>query len=269
MTLRLAWFATGSGTTSPKLLAAAVEAIESGRLDAEIVVVFCNKEPGEDYGSDEYCASVAKAGLALVRLSDQRFRRERGGEPARKGQPLPEWRREYDREVIRSLAGFEFDIGVLAGYKLIFCEDAAAHWDMLNLHPAAPGGPAGVWQDVIWELIETEAERAGVMMHLATPVLDEGPVVTYCTYAIRGRGFDELWDRNQGRETGNGARDESSPLFQAIRAAGIAREVPLVVETLRTLASGRVRIEGKRVLNEGGEVIEGYDLSTEIEAVLA
>ena len=263
MTLRLAWFATGSGTTSPKLLSAALEVIASGRLDAEIVVVFCNKEPGEDKGSDAFCASVEAAGQPMVRLSDQRFRREHGGEPARKGQPLPEWRREYDREVMRLLEGYEFDIGVLAGYKLIFCEDAAGHWDLLNLHPAAPGGPAGIWQDVIWELIETRAERAGVMMHLATPVLDEGPVVTYCMYPIRGPAFDEAW-----REAG-GARDESSPLFQAIRAAGVAREVPLVIETLRTLASEHVRIQGKRVVDANGAEITGCDLSTEIEAVLA
>ena len=100
-------------------------------------------------------------------------------------------------------------------------------------------------------------------MHLATPVLDEGPVVTYCTYSIRGTAFDEAW-----REAG-GARDESSPLFQAIRAAGVAREVPLVIETLRTLASGRVRIRGKRVVDANGVEMTGYDLSTEIEPVLA
>ena len=262
MTLKLAWFATGTGTTSPKLLSAALEAIQSGHLDAEIVVVFCNKEDGEDGGSDAFCTSVEAAGLPLVRFSDQRFRRERGGEPARKGEPLPEWRREYDREVMRLLEGHEFEIGVLAGYKLIFGEEAAGHWDLLNLHPAAPGGPAGIWQDVIWELIESGAVAAGVMMHLATPDLDEGPVVTYCTYPIRGTAFDEAW-----RTTG-GTRDESSPLFQAIRAAGVAREVPLVIETLRALAGGRVRIERKRVVNAAGAEIGGYDLSTEIESAL-
>lgn len=269
MTLRLAWFATGSGTTSPKLLSAALDAIGSGRLDAEIVVVFCNKEPGEDPGSDSFCGSVEEAGLSLVRFSDQRFRHERGGEPARKGRALPEWRREYDREVIRLLSGYEFDIGVLAGYKLIFCEEAAAKWSLLNLHPAAPGGPAGIWQDVIWLLIEEKAECAGIMMHLATPELDEGPVVTYCTYSIRGPDFDEAWARNEAWETENGRRDEGSPLFQAIRSAGVVREVPLVIETLRALARGRVQVEGKRVLDESSKEIEGYDLSTQIEAILS
>jgi folate-dependent phosphoribosylglycinamide formyltransferase PurN len=262
MTLHLAWFATGSGTTSPKLLSAALEAIASGRLDAAIAVVFCNREHGEDEGSDAFCRNVEAAGLPLIRFSDRKFRRERGGEPARKGQPLPAWRLEYDREVIRLLSPYQFDIGVLAGYKLIFGPDSTREWDLLNLHPAAPGGPAGIWQDVIWDLIETKAERAGVMMHLATPDLDEGPVVTYCTYPLRGPGFDDAWGQ------ADGSRDESSPLFQAVRAAGVAREVPLVIETLRALAVGRIAIKDKAPVNALGEAIPGFDLSTEIEALV-
>lgn len=270
MTLRLAWFATGAGTTSPKLLRAALDAIGSGSVDAQIAVVFVNREPGEDEMSDAYCAEVKAAGLPLVRFSDRRFRREHGGEVVRKGASLPAWRREYDREVMRLLEPYTFDLGVLAGYKLIFCEEAAAKWDLLNLHPAAPGGPAGIWQDVIWQLIAEGADRAGVMMHLATPVLDEGPVVTYCTYPIRGPDFDPLWRDTECR-TMNEARDakgEDLPLFQAIRRAGVAREIPLVIETLRALADGRIRVEEKRVVDATGAVILGYDLSNEIEALV-
>jgi phosphoribosylglycinamide formyltransferase-1 len=46
---------------------------------------------------------------------------------------------------------------------------------MINLHPAAPGGPTGTWQEVIWQLIEGRAVETGVMMHLVTPELDRGP----------------------------------------------------------------------------------------------
>ncbi|GAH59253.1 unnamed protein product, partial [marine sediment metagenome] len=41
-------------------------------------------------------------------------------------------------------------------------------YNMVNLHPAAPGGPTGTWQEVIWQLIENKAEETGVMMHLVT-----------------------------------------------------------------------------------------------------
>lgn len=270
MTLRLAWFATGAGTTSPRLLRAGLDAIASGRLDARIAVVFVNREPGEDAMSDAYCAEVEAAGIPLVRFSDRRFRREHGGEVARKGALLPGWRRDYDREVMRLLEPYTFDLGVLAGYKLIFCEEAAARWELLNLHPAAPGGPAGIWQDVIWQLIAQGADRAGVMMHLATPELDEGPVVTYCTYAIRGPDFDPLWRDVECRTLDEARTDkgEDLPLFQAIRRTGVAREIPLVIETLRAIAGGRIRIASKRVLDADGREIPGYDLSPEIEAII-
>ncbi|HUF53750.1 MAG TPA: formyltransferase family protein [Dehalococcoidia bacterium] len=270
MTLKLAWFATGSGATSPALLSAALEAIASGRLDAEIAVVFCNREPGEEPMSDAYCERVEAAGIPLVRFSDRRFRRQHGGKIARKGETLPAWRRDYDREVMRLLEPYEFDLGMLAGYKLIFCEEAASRWDLLNLHPAAPGGPAGVWQDVIWQLIEAQADRAGVMTHLATPELDEGPVVSYCTYPIQGDAdIDPFWASVEasGLQTAR-AGSEDLPLFQEIRRRGVLRELPLVIETLRAFADGRVHIAGKQPVDSAGNPVPGYDLTEEIEAIL-
>ena len=271
MTLRIGWFATARGQTSGKLLAGALAAIGDGRLDAEVVVVFCNRGPGEDANTDAFHEQVRAAGIPLVTLSSREFRRASGGEVARKGEPLPEWRRDYDREVMRLLSSHEFDIGVLAGYMLIFCEEAAAKWDLLNLHPAAPGGPAGMWQDVIWELIAQGADRAGVMIHLATPELDEGPVVTYCTYPIRGDEIDELWRDvdSRGVEAARAEKGEELPLFPEIRRRGVLREVPLVIETLQAFADERVRVRDKQAVNAAGGVIEGYDLSEEIERIVA
>lgn len=271
MTLRLAWFATARGQTSRKLLEAAYGQIASGRIDAEIVVVFCNRDPGEDPNTDTFLEQVREYGLPLVTLSSRNFRRARGQAPARKGEPLPEWRAEYDREVMRLLAPHEFDLGVLAGYMLIFTEEPALQWDLLNLHPAAPGGPKGMWQDVIWELIDKRAERSGVMLHLATPDLDEGPPVTYCTYPIRGPLFDALWREVEGRTVAEikAVEGESNALFAEIRRQGVAREIPLVVETLRAFADGRLRIEDKRVLDRSGAEVPGYDLTEEIERVVA
>lgn len=270
MTLRLAWFATARGITSGKLFAAARGAIARGRLDAEITVVFCNRDPGEDSNTDAFLDQVRESGIPLVTLSSRDFRKQVGGRIARKGESLPQWRREYDREVMRALEPYPFDLGVLAGFMLIFGEEAAARWDLLNLHPAAPGGPVGMWQDVIWQLITDNADRAGVMMHLATPDLDQGPVVTYCTYPIRGSAFDPLWRDVECRPLGEARADkgEDLPLFKAIRRAGVAREVPLVIETLRAFADQRLRIARKRVVDATGRPIEGYDLSRTIEAGL-
>lgn len=271
MTLRLAWFATARGQTSRKLLAAARDAIDSGSLDARIEVVFCNRDPGEDPHTDAFLEQVSSYGLSLETLSSREFRRRHGGPVARKGEPLPDWRREYDREIIRLLKPYEFDLGVLAGYMLIFCEEACERFDLLNLHPAPPGGPAGMWQDVIWELIERRAERSGVMMHLATPDLDQGPTVTYCLYPIRGPAFDPLWKQVEERSVAEiKAREgEENALFQEIRRHGVAREVPLVIETLRAFADGRIALRDKRVVDRDGRPIDGYDLTQEIERMVA
>jgi phosphoribosylglycinamide formyltransferase-1 len=271
MTLRLAWFATARGQTSRKLLAAAQEAIAQGRLKARIQVVFCNRDPGEDTNTDAFLEQVRGYGIPLVTLSSRDFRRKRDGRVARKGAPLPEWRRDYDREVMRLLAPYPFGLGVLAGYMLIFCDEACQKFGLLNLHPAAPGGPAGMWQDVIWELIRRRAGQTGVMMHLATPDLDQGPPVTYCLYPIRGPGFDELWRQAEGRpvEEIKASEGESNALFAEIRRHGVAREAPLVIETLRAFADGRVRIENKQVVDAEGRRIAGYDLTAEIERTVA
>ena len=271
MTLRIGWFSTGRGPGSRKLLTAAEHEIASGRLDARIAVVFCNREQGEDDNTDLFLDQVRKYGLPLVSLSSRDFRRRRGEKPVRKGDLLPEWRSEYDREVMRLLERYPFDIGVLAGYMLIFTEVFLAKYDLLNLHPAAPGGPKGIWQDVIWQLIETRSERAGVRMHLATPDLDEGPIITYCTYPIRGQAFDSLWIEIQGTSVSDikATEGEANALFAEIRRQGVARELPLVIETLRAFAEGRIRISGKRPTKSAGNPVPAADLTQEIERTVA
>ena len=268
--LRLGWFSTARGTTSPKLLAVAWEEIAAGRLKAQIAVLFCNREPGEDPNTDRFLGQVRGYGLPLVCLSSSRFRRERGAPPARAGEPLPQWRHEFDRELMRLLQPYPFDMGVLAGYMLIVSEGMCQQYDLLNLHPATPGGPKGTWQEVIWQLIEARAETSGVMMHLATPAVDEGPPVTYCTYPIRGGTFDRLWSGIERRDLAEvkATEGEANALFTEIRRHGVARELPLVVETLRAFADGRVRIVEKRLLDAEGRPIQGYDLTEEIERVV-
>ena len=269
--LRVGWFSTGRGEGSQKLLRSAVDAISSGRLDAEIAFVFSNREPGAFEATDEFFDQVRSYDIPLITLSDSRFRGEANGEPARKGQPLPRWRTDYDRAIADMLAPYAFDVGMLAGYMLITTEPLFAYRPLLNLHPAAPGGPVGTWQDVTWKLIEQQASESGVYVHLSTATLDGGPVVTYCTYPLRGATIDLLWRGAAGHavEELRSASGESLPLFQEIRRRGAARELPLVVETLRALADSRLRIEDGRIMAGETKVVGGYDLTPEIEGSLA
>jgi folate-dependent phosphoribosylglycinamide formyltransferase PurN len=270
--LRVGWFATGRGQTSPKLLQAAFDAIEHG-LEIEIACVFSNQEPGDSENGDRFFELVRGAGIPLITLSDVKFRRRVGGAVARKGEPLPAWRRDYDAAVAELLAPYDIDLGVMAGYLLILTEALHDRWPILNLHPALPEGPIGLWQDVIWQLIETRAEVSGVLMFLSTADLDRGPPISFCRYSLRGGGLDSLWREYGMRPLPDlRAEGEANPLFAAIRQRGIARELPLVVETLRALASGRLRIErraqGFRVLDQNGQPFKALDLTPEVEAAV-
>jgi folate-dependent phosphoribosylglycinamide formyltransferase PurN len=266
MTLRIGWFSTGAGPGSQRwrMFSAVLDAIRDGHLDADIAFVFCNRERGEDEGTDAFLDLALSNHVPTVALSSRQFRRERGGELSKPGTALPPWRVDYDRAVAELLAPYEFDVGMLAGYMLIFTPEMSRRYPFLNLHPAEPGGPVGTWQEVIRQLIDSGADRSGVMIHLATEQLDRGPVLAYCIFSLRGLAFDRLWD-----EVDSPARDDH-PLFLAIRRHGAAREVPLVVATLQALSEQRVALDGSSVVDRTGrELAGGLDLTRAADASVA
>ena len=273
MTLRIGWFSTGGGEGSQRqrLLAATAGAIQRGDMDAQIAFVFCNRERGEYEATDSFLDLVGSHGIPTITLSSRQFRRDRGGALSQRGEPLPPWRAEYDNEVAKLIADRPFDVGVLVGYMLIFTPEMAARYPFLNLHPAEPGGPIGTWQQVIWQLIDQRAEGSGVMVHLATEELDRGPVVSYCTYPLRGHAFDAMWE-DIGSATAADLQKtigEEYPLFTEIRRQGAARELPLVIATLQALARGRMRVDGQGVVDSRTKrIASGLDLTPEVESAV-
>lgn len=269
--LRIGWFATGRGETSPKLLRAVIEQIRQGRLEAEVAFVFSNREAGEYPTTDQFFNLVHAYEIPLVTLSDRRFRVEHGGEVARAGKALPAWRAEYDAQVAALLSTHRYDIGILAGYMLIMTPPLFETHPMLNLHPAAPGQPEGTWQQVIWKLIGERALHGGARIHLTTAGLDEGPVVTYCTFPLRGPAIDPLWRQADGREVAEMQQNEGEqlPLFQEIRRRGVLREPYLLIHTIEALAGGGLRIDGEQITADGVRVMQGFDLTDKVEADVA
>jgi folate-dependent phosphoribosylglycinamide formyltransferase PurN len=269
--LRIGWFSTGRGEGSKALLRATMDAIQKGDLKAEIAFVFSNRERGEAEPTDQFFDLVQSYGLPLVTLSYSRYRRDRNLPVVRLGEPLLPWRWDYDREVARLIEPYPFDLGMLAGFMLIFTGLLCERWPLLNLHPAAPGGPVGMWQDVIWELISERAEKSGITIFLCTTDLDRGPTVTYCAYPLRGPTLDPLWRQVEGRSLDEirATEGEENALFKEIRRQGATRELPLIVATLRAFADERLRFEGLRVVTSSGHTIHGYDLSPEVEAATA
>lgn len=267
MTLRVGWFTTARGAGSRGMFEAVRAAVADGSLDARFAVVFSNREPGEDPVTDDFFALTQRDGIPLVTLSSVRYRREHGGERSQAGAPLPEWRAAFDHEVAGRLAGHPFDIGVLAGYMLILTPGFVERHPLLNLHPALPGGPVGTWREVIRELIRTRAPASGVMVHLAVPEVDAGPVAAFARFPLVGPDFDPLWAEFDGEidESDDGAV-EATPLFARIRRAQMTIEAPFLVAALAAFADGRLRAEGARILDASGAPAEPLDLTADVAA---
>jgi phosphoribosylglycinamide formyltransferase-1 len=265
---KIGWFSTGRGPGSKALLKTTYDAIKSGELDAEIEFVYCTRERGETEPTDQYLDMVQGYGIPLVCFSYQKYRARRGMPSPDLSQPLPQWRLDYDREVMQRLEKFHPDLCLLAGFMLVAGPEMCRKYDIINLHPAAPGGPAGTWQQVIWKLIEAKAETQGIKMHVAIPELDMGPTATYCTFPIRGKAFDKYWDEMQLISVDDIKKEQGveNPLFKVIRAHGAVRELPLTVATLKVFSQGKVRItRDRQVVDAAGRIIPGYDLTREID----
>jgi phosphoribosylglycinamide formyltransferase-1 len=249
--LNIGWFSTGRDEAARQLLQAVQDKSCSGDINGKISFVFSNREPGEAKESDLFFELVRSYNIPLVYLSHKKFKT--GKEEEDLG-IKKEWRIKYDRAVNKKIEPFVPDLCVLAGYMLIVSAELCQKYDMINLHPAPPGGPTGSWQEVIWTLIKNKADTAGAMMHLVTPELDRGPAVSYCLFSIKGEPFAEYW-----------RKDNKDMLFRLIRQHELAREFPLIILTLQSLSQGEVGIKARRVIDAQGKPIKGYDLSAKID----
>ena len=268
--LKLGWFSTGRGPGSRNLLKAVMDEKEKNGLDVEISFVFCNwdntEEPNPRREQREMFFDMVRGyGIPLITKSWKTFR------PDLWNTDEKEWRDEYGKELRRLTRDYDIDLGILAGYMLWMDDETCMEYDMLNLHPALPDGPKGTWQEVIWQLIREGAERQGAMLHLCTPEWDRGAPLTYCGFSLRGGDYDKLWNDLYAKLEDSTLEDIAKnegveePLFKRIRADGAKRELPLIVETIRSFADGRVRIENKQLVANGKRLDTAFDLSAEVD----
>jgi len=249
--LNIGWFSTGRDEAARQLLQAVWDKSHKGDINGKISFVFSNREPGEAKESDLFFELVRSYNIPLVCLSHKKFKTAKEEEDLR---IKKEWRIKYHREVNKKIEPFAPDLCVLAGYMLIVSEELCQKYAMINLHPAPPEGPTGSWQEVIWALIQNKAATAGAMMHLVTPELDRGPVVSYCLFSIKGEPFAKYWQRK-----------DKNMLFRLIRQHELAIEFPLITLTLQSLSWGEVSIKDRRVIDAQGKLISGYNLSGKVD----
>jgi phosphoribosylglycinamide formyltransferase-1 len=260
------WWTTGRDQAAIDLFETVHNAINIGIIPGEISYLFSSREPGESKFSDSLIKRAGDYGIPMVSLSAVRFR------PDLRKQDREAWRQAYHKEVLDKIRGFSAQVVVLAGYMWVVSPEVCQKLSIINLHPAAPGGPAGTWQEVIWQLLDQKADKTGVMMHLVTPELDKGAAVTYCSFPIQGDTWDLLWKQFEHELQRSGLEEikesfgESQPLFARIRNEGVKRELPLIVQTIRLLAAGDISIKDSRLYDRAGGKLAGpYDLTDVIE----
>jgi len=262
--MNIGWFSTGRDEAARQLLQAVQESIRAGDIKGKISFVFSNREPGEAKESDLFFDLVHDYNIPLIPFSHRKFKNvigskaDMGSQKSREflgeKQSQEDWRLRYYREIAKRIESFVPDFCVLAGYMLIVGEELCQKYHLINLHPAPPGGPIGSWQEVIRALIQNKVEEAGAMMHVVSPELDRGPVVSYCVFPIKNKPFDQYWQK-----------DDRDMLFELIRQYELVREFPLVIFTLQTLGQGEISLREGKVVDAQGKLINGYDLSVKID----
>lgn len=279
--MRIGWLSSGRDPAARDLLAETVRRAQRDEVALDIGAVFCDRELGESEESDLFLALARDLGIKTVTLSSAHSWHEwwrvdttpGHGEGAHKHDVREAWRDSFHYVLGELLAPFELDLLVLAGYMLITSPDMCERHAMINLHPALPGGPIGTWQQVIWELLRSDARETGALVNLVTSELDRGAVISYCSFPIMGGEFDPLWMqfRRKRERHGMGAvsidEGECEPLFAEVRRRGTLREIPLLYQTLRQFADDRLQIRDGDVRGVVDDL--PFDLTAEVEADLA
>jgi formyltetrahydrofolate-dependent phosphoribosylglycinamide formyltransferase len=167
MPQQLAVLISGSGTN----LQAIIDAIDAGRLAAQVAVVVSNRR--DAYG----LTRAERAGIATLYCPFKPYRDA--------GRP----REEYDADLAARVAAYAPGLIVLAGWMHVLGPAFLDRFPgrVLNLHPALPGQFAGAHaiQRAYEAFQRGEIDHTGVMVHWVVPEVDAGPVVASAEVPIR------------------------------------------------------------------------------------
>jgi phosphoribosylglycinamide formyltransferase-1 len=161
--VRVGVLASGRGSN----LQAIIDAIEAGRLDAEIVLVLSNKK-------DAVALERArKHGLADIFLDPKPFA----------GQP--DSREAYDRAVLDVLRQHDVELVLLAGYMKIVTPVLVKAYEnrMMNIHPSLLPSFPGL--DAQKQALEHGVKISGCTVHFVTEGVDEGPIVIQAAVPVQ------------------------------------------------------------------------------------
>jgi formyltetrahydrofolate-dependent phosphoribosylglycinamide formyltransferase len=175
---RLVVMISGSGSN----LQALIDAVQEGKLAAEIVLVVSNR----------------RSASGLIRAQQAGI--ERLYFPLRPYREAGKSREAYDAELAATISAYEPDLIVLAGWMHVLSPAFLDHFPgrVLNLHPALPGQFAGTQAiERAYEAFQRgEIEHSGCMVHVAIPEVDAGQVVAQAVVPIyEGDSVDDFEER--------------------------------------------------------------------------
>ncbi|NIR51173.1 phosphoribosylglycinamide formyltransferase [candidate division KSB1 bacterium] len=201
--IRVAVFASGGGSNLNALL----EAVQSGRLDASIVLVISNKaEAGALQIAREY-------GVPAVHISQ-------------KSLPSDD---EFNKAILTALKEHGVDMIALAGYlkKIDSCIIREYKNRILNIHPAllpSFGGKGMYGLKVHQAVLDYGCKVAGVTVHLVDEEYDTGPPILQRCVPV-----------------------EPDDTPETLAARVLEQEHKIYAEALQLFAENRVKIQGRKV----------------------
>lgn len=142
----------------------------------------------------------------------------------------PDSREAYDRALLEILTSYDVELVLLAGYmKIVTAVLVNAYTNrMMNIHPSLLPSFPGL--DVQKKAIEWGCKLAGCTVHFVTEGVDEGPIILQAAVPILDG-------------------DTSETLAARI----LIQEHKIYPRAVQLFAEGRLQVEGRRVLVEGGK----------------
>ena len=159
-------FISGSGSN----LQAIIDAVEDGRIQANISLVVSNRRKA--YG----LVRAAAHGIPTIY------------HPLRPYKKVGKSRAEYEADLAAKIKPFAPDLMVLAGWMHIFGAEFLQQFPnrIINLHPALPGQFAGTHaiERAFAAYQAEEIAQSGCMVHYAVPEVDAGAVIVQAAVPI-------------------------------------------------------------------------------------
>lgn len=155
MSLKLAILVSGRGSN----MNAVLDAIESGKLDAEVKLVFSNNPDAQAL------ITARKRGIETATLSHRGIPRE-----------------HHEQQVLQILDRYEIDFLLLAGYMRVLSENflrafkhEGGYYRIINIHPSLL--PAFPGAHAYEEAFDYGVRLSGITVHLVDEKVDHGPIL--------------------------------------------------------------------------------------------